>query len=45
MEDMAPKLIEDVTGEFRRLYDASTKISGLLKKVKAKTATYAEAQE
>ena len=45
MEDMAPKLIEDVTGEFHRLYDASGKISGLLAKVKAKTATYAEAQE
>lgn len=45
MEDKAPKLIEDVTGEFHRLYDASGKISGLLEKVKAKTATYAEAQE
>lgn len=45
MEDMAPMLIEDVTGEFHRLYDASGKISGLLAKVKAKTATYAEAQE
>ena len=45
MEDKAPKLIEDVTGEFHRLYDASGKISNLLAKVKAKTATYAEAQE
>lgn len=45
MEDIAPQLVENVTGEFRRLYDASAKISGLLAKVKAKTATYAEAQE
>lgn len=45
MEDIAPKLIADVTGEFRRLYDGSGKIAGLLAKVKARTATYAEAQE
>lgn len=45
MEDIAPQLVENVTGEFRRLYDASAKISGLLAKVKAKTATYAEAQK
>lgn len=45
MEDITPKLIEAVTEEFRRLYDSSMKISGLLEKVKAKTATYAEAQE
>ena len=45
MEDVAPQLAENVTGEFRRLYDASGKIKGLLAKVKAKTATYAEAQE
>ena len=45
MEDVAPQLVENVTGEFRRLYDASGKIKGLLAKVKAKTATYAEAQE
>lgn len=45
MEDITPQLVENVTGEFHRLYDASGKISGLLAKVKAKTATYAEAQE
>lgn len=45
MEDIAPQLVENVTGEFHRLYDASGKISSLLAKVKAKTATYAEAQE
>lgn len=45
MEDITPQLVENVTGEFHRLYDASGKISSLLAKVKAKTATYAEAQE
>ena len=45
MEDVTPQLVENVTGEFRRLYAASGKISGLLQKVKAKTVTYAEAQE
>lgn len=45
MEDITPKLIEDITGEFRRLYDANGKIAGLLARVKAGTATYAEAQE
>ncbi len=45
MEDITPKLIEDVTGEFHRLYDSSSTIQGLLKKIQQGTATYAEAQE
>ncbi len=45
MEDMAPQLIEDVTGEFHRLYDSSGTIQGLLQKIRQGTATYAEAQE
>lgn len=45
MEDIAPQLIEAVIEEFRRLYDGSMKVSGLLAKVKAKTATYGEAQD
>lgn len=44
MEDIAPQLVENVTGEFRWLYAESGKIAVLLEKVKAKTATYAEAQ-
>lgn len=45
MEDIAPKLIEDVTAEFHRLYEGSAKIHNLLGKVKQGTATYAEAQD
>jgi len=45
MEDMTPQLIEDVTGEFHRLYDSSGTIQGLLQKIRQGTATYAEAQE
>lgn len=45
MEDITPGLIESVTDEFHRLYDGSAKIKALLEKVKAGTATYAEAQE
>lgn len=45
MEDIAPGLVEAITEEFRRLYDGSPKIKSLLEKVKAGTATYAEAQE
>ena len=45
MEDIAPKLIQLVTDEFRREYEVSNRIQNLLEKVKRKTATYAEAQE
>lgn len=45
MEDIAPELVEAVTEEFHRLYDGNAKIKSLLEKVKAGTATYAEAQE
>ena len=45
MEDIAPRLIEDTTAEFHRLYDSSAKIQNLLKKMQQGTATYAEAQE
>lgn len=45
MEDIAPKLIQLVTDEFRREYETSNRIQNLLEKVKQKTATYAEAQE
>ena len=45
MEDIAPQLIEDVTREFRKLYEASGTIQNLLSKVKQGTATYAEAQK
>ncbi len=45
MEDVAPQLIEDVTGEFHRLYDGSGTIQGLIQNIQQGTATYAEAQE
>ena len=45
VEDITPALLEAVTEEFRKSYNASSKIQSLLKKVKDKTATYAEAQE
>ena len=45
MEDMTPQLIQSVTDEFHRLYNDSPKIKTLLAKVKAGTATYAEAQD
>ena len=44
-EDIAPQLIEAVTGDFRRAYGESQKIQSLLKKVRGGTASYAEAQE
>lgn len=44
-EDIAPQLIEAVTGDFRQSYGKSQKIQSLLKKVRGGTATYAEAQE
>ena len=43
MDDIAPKLIEDVAKEFRKRYAVSPKVQSLLKKVKAGTATYSEA--
>ena len=42
-EDIVPKLVESVSEEFHRLYDASEKIQTLLRKVKDGTATYQEA--
>ena len=45
MEDIAPRLIEDVKTEFQKAYSKSLKIQKLLEKVKQGTATYAEAQE
>lgn len=44
-EDIAPKLIEDITEEFHKLYNSSGAIQSLLKKVQQGTATYAEAQQ
>lgn len=45
MEDIVPQLIADVTEEFHKLYDGSSKIQTLLGKVKQGTATYADAQK
>lgn len=45
MEDIVPKLIENVTAEFHRLYDNSGTVQGLLAKIRQGTATYADAQK
>lgn len=43
-EDIAPKLIEEITATFRKLYQDSGTVADLLDRVQAGTATYAEAQ-
>ena len=45
MEDITPDLIELITSDFKKAYNASERIKRLLTKVKQGTATYAEAQE
>lgn len=45
MEDIAPQLLEAIVKDFRSSYESSAKVQALLKKVKDKTAIYAQAQE
>lgn len=45
MEDIVPQLLEAIVKDFRSSYESSAKVQTLLKKVKDKTATYAQAQE
>ncbi len=44
-EDITPGLLKSIKATFRELYDSSPTVADLLKKVKAGTATYAQAQE
>ncbi len=45
MEDIAPKLLEEVQGDFRKKFKESSKIETVYEKIKAGTATYADADE
>lgn len=45
MEDVSVKLLEEIQGEFKRLFDESGKISDLYKRVRDGTAATKDAQE
>lgn len=45
MEDIAPKLLEDIKEDFRKSFDENKKIKEIYKKIKLETATYKDANE
>lgn len=45
MEDIAPKLLEDILADFDNIFENNEKIRGIYKKVRDGTATYADANE
>lgn len=45
MEDIAPKLLEEIQGDFQKKFQESSKIRDVYEKIKNRTATYADANE